>query len=463
MYVSDSFYIYLSNGDGNFQAVKMTPPFTNSSAGAIWCDPKYTSGKALMCLNTDLNQIIIGDFDGDGKTDFLSANKTSGNFDVFRSNGDGTFTWMPVPPSPGTSCPAGGCLSSTPNAVIVGDFNGDGKTDFASAGTNNVFLSNGDGSFTMASGAMLPPVCTGNVNTPGQSCLNPSLNHVIVGDFNGDGKTDFISANTSFDLWVSMGDGSFRQMTSTPPPSGCTSASQCVSTSPNDVVQGHYSQMTYLPTRECFSQPGRSYLKGPQGRIYRFNAYSYVAQGTAPFQCQLSSRAEYQAEFTCNDDNSCGQTARVIATEFQYDDFGNLSLKIEHGDTKAVGDKRTTRLTYNYNQAAYIVALPLQELVYGGEMAGGSTPLKGAGFIYDAQDDPSTPPKRGDLTQRIVSPDTDRHHEVPTYYDYDGFGNLTGIRNVNHPLERRGYDQPYNLYPVQSSTALSHSSYSPCD
>ena len=79
------------------------------------------------------NHIVIGDIDGDGRIDFISANAY---FDVFRSNGDGTFRWTPVAsPSSctdGTQTTAALCLDAS--ATFVGDFNGDGKVDMVFRG-----------------------------------------------------------------------------------------------------------------------------------------------------------------------------------------------------------------------------------------------------------------------------------------------------------------------------------------
>src|SRR6266705_2420587 len=70
-------------------------------------------------------------------------------------------------------------------SMITGDYNGDGKTDFilqaggSWGGTAKVYLSNGDGTFTMI-----------DMGSPG--AWNRDQASMITGDYNGDGKTDFI-------------------------------------------------------------------------------------------------------------------------------------------------------------------------------------------------------------------------------------------------------------------------------
>ena len=76
--------------------------------------------------------------------------------------------------------------NSSKNAgSLLGDFDGDGKTDILrwqnTAANNLLYLSNGNGSFTSASSFNLTTEALGNSNNQTGS---------VQGDFNGDGKTD---------------------------------------------------------------------------------------------------------------------------------------------------------------------------------------------------------------------------------------------------------------------------------
>lgn len=157
--------------------------------------------------------IFPGDFDGDGRTDFLRQERggwdddnNAGTLKVYLSNGDGTFTIV-VP-----SCVVGGqemCQSDMkrdPGAELhTGDFDGDGKTDFLrqehsgwdddAANTFRVFLSNGNGQFTVA--ALLPGTEAHLLNKMGGDGV---LLH--FGDYNGDGRTDFLGQeHGDWDEW----------------------------------------------------------------------------------------------------------------------------------------------------------------------------------------------------------------------------------------------------------------------
>ena len=123
-----------------------------------------------------------GDFDGDGRTDIASAN--GGNIYVKLSTGSGfTQQVWPVPANWGSS-----------SYTWTGDFNGDGKTDIATAIGGNVYvnLSTGSG-FTQ----QVWPVPNNWGTAP----------YIWTGDFNGDGKTD-IATLIGGNIYVNLSTGS---------------------------------------------------------------------------------------------------------------------------------------------------------------------------------------------------------------------------------------------------------------
>jgi uncharacterized delta-60 repeat protein len=122
--------------------------------------------------------VTVGDFNGDGKSDLVTANSFSNDVSVLLGNGKGSF---------GT--PIKSMVGSSPNSIAVSDFNGDGKSDLAviHAGKQvSIVIGNGDGSFGTPTNFEL-----------GVGVLNAES--VIVGDFNGDGKFDVATANLGTD------------------------------------------------------------------------------------------------------------------------------------------------------------------------------------------------------------------------------------------------------------------------
>jgi hypothetical protein len=136
------------------------------------------------------NDLVVGDFNGDGIPDLVAPDSATGTVAVFLGKGDGTFQAAKF---------ASTGQDTMPLALAVGDFNGDGKLDLAVAlgnqGAIAILLGNGDGSFQQ------PLV----VPTAGSGLYYPVA--LTVGDFNHDGRLDIATADNSVGASVLLGNG----------------------------------------------------------------------------------------------------------------------------------------------------------------------------------------------------------------------------------------------------------------
>jgi hypothetical protein len=156
--------------------------------GTSWAAPLFRAAFLSLDLGAGPSSLSVGDLNGDGQLDLVTANIESNSVSVLLGNGDGTF-------APKADFSTG----SAPNSVAIGDLNGDGRPDLATAnlGSNSVsvLLGNGDGTF-------------GAKTDYGAGSYPQS---VAVGDLNGDGRPDLATANGSGTVSVLLGrgDGSF--------------------------------------------------------------------------------------------------------------------------------------------------------------------------------------------------------------------------------------------------------------
>jgi hypothetical protein len=168
---SDQAQVWLSNGDGTFSIRAFQPSPGYGMQSGSW---------------------LVGDFNGDLRTDLVHL-WTNGNYaNVWLSNGDGSFSIRSFAPWPDYGFLVGSWQS--------GDFNADGRLDLMHlwGGDVNIWLSNGDGSFSIRSFAPWP----------GYGYNSGSWQ---AGDFNGDRRTDLIHfwGGSPANIWLSNGDGNF--------------------------------------------------------------------------------------------------------------------------------------------------------------------------------------------------------------------------------------------------------------
>ena len=126
--------------------------------------------KNLRLSYSNLSYLVVADVDGDGKPDIVTTDVINYTVSVLLGKGDGTF-----------GAPKAIRLYAPPLPVVLADFNGDGKLDIVigeSDGDDSqveLYLGKGDGTFGSAAAAVELP---------------SSPLALAVGDFNGDGKLD---------------------------------------------------------------------------------------------------------------------------------------------------------------------------------------------------------------------------------------------------------------------------------
>ena len=157
-------------------------------------DGTFQAGRSFL-VGTEPRYASSADFNGDGKQDLVSADYSSNTLSVLLGNGDGTF-----------QARRSFTTGTGPLAIAIGDFNGDGKADLvatdsaAGAGTLSVLLGNGNGTFQARQSFV-----TGT---------GPAF--VVVQDLNGDGKIDLVAtdrgmgAGTTLSVLLGNGNGTFQ-------------------------------------------------------------------------------------------------------------------------------------------------------------------------------------------------------------------------------------------------------------
>jgi uncharacterized repeat protein (TIGR01451 family) len=250
---TDGVFLLLGNGNGTFQAPvkiqadaapsvlavadlnednKLDLLVADGATGGLTLllgkgDGTFQAGTVIFGDGAPVNAITLADFNGDKHLDVIVVVPFSGfnvvglKLALLSGNGDGTFQQSVALAKIGRGTTEVSQRVLAPH-LLTGDFNGDGKTDFAlryqlfaqdlppcginspcphfSTDTINLFSGNGDGTF---SGSL-------NVFT----AAGASLGNIAVGEFNADNKLDLlVERNEAGFLDLGKGDGTFLSLT----------------------------------------------------------------------------------------------------------------------------------------------------------------------------------------------------------------------------------------------------------
>ena len=161
-----------------------------ASIGGALGDGTFTSPLSFAISDGNSNRnIALGDFNGDGNLDVVTANYSSDTVHVFLGQGNGSF-------AADVSYAAANMAGLRGNKMTLGDMNNDGHLDIVTAGWtgfNAINFGIGNGTFEAAV----------TVATPATGSRD-----VQVADLNGDGLLDIISSSYLTDtVGVNLGTG----------------------------------------------------------------------------------------------------------------------------------------------------------------------------------------------------------------------------------------------------------------
>jgi RHS repeat-associated protein len=440
----------------------------------------------------------IVDVNGDGKVDFAYREANTQNLHVLVSIGNGVFApdsiWGNKGYATGTGAYDGGWA----------DVNGDGLNDYvfraANSNTMYVMLSTG----TAFSGAQ-----QWAVKSSSSSTADNDMPFGGFGDFNGDGRLDYLYMSGSNlqlvansaplpDLITTLNNGLGGSATITYTPSSASSNTnnppviQTVTAQTESDGRGgsatttfsyagglvdrqdrrflgfHYAKETLpcnpgesaCPYRETYFAQDFGSLSKPQEERRSSGAavllsdtqYVYTTNGgTIPYTSLETGHWEIVYDGTGG--TACpGNNCRRTFVSRTFDGYANVTQEAMYGDYDLAGDEKSISYGYVPNSSAYVVGKPATITTFDGIGTAG-TMLAQTLYYYDGAGTWNQAPTLGRATAVLNWLNTSNSYVVRSSA-YDGFGNVTSETDELGNVTSYTLDPTYHLYRTVTTNAL---------
>ncbi len=364
-------------------------------------------------------EIQIGDLDGDGRADFVYRNYAV----LSRGNNTASVQALPV------------------GSALLGDFNGDGKTDAIGWG----FYSGSQAQHVYLTSGAVPDLLTGITSpfggqtsiayTPSSAFTNANMASVMqtvssVTTNDGLGLSAYSTATTGFSYAGGYWDAperrflGFRYVTATLP---CNDGENVCPV----------RKYTFRQDRASAGLLEALEYRDTANNLFRQRSEQYSLNTTVVPYTALNTQSDQTEHF------AGGQRSR--RTTRTFDAYKNVTVLSELGETGVSGDERITTTDYTPNVSAYIVDQP-----YRRRVSNGTTTLEDRRLSYGLGFSQMPSQIRPTKIAAIL----DNGDSAETIYVYDAFGNRVSETDPNGKLTSFTFDPSFKLRPVTRKNPL---------
>lgn len=395
----------------------------------------------------------LSDINGDGLTDIVVH---SGHNYANRYNDpySSAAAWVFVNTGTGFQLVnIDGASTSFDGLVATGDFDGNGRLDFAVEGADGRIIF-GDGalpnrmtSVQNSSGGTLEVTYTSSTNYGVNEI--PGIQNVVEALTRDDGRGNRFTTTYSYSGgkydFVSRAPLGYQTITAQLPSiTGETEGPRVVTTYLNE----HISERGKVASRVVIQ--GSTTLE----QETNFYTNNYGSSTNGPYRTYLNETR-----------NATRYGANLIETtkRYEFNRYGEPTLISELGfANSATGqDDRSTVISYRPNLANYVVNRPEWKAIVNGTSGSWSDPsnyLQSEYYTYDENPGFAYSPTRGNLVriQEWTGDPASHARRVRSTFSYDSYGNVLTETDALGNSTSHTYENTKNLFRTQTTNALSH-------